>query len=70
MKNGSELVLTILQCYVRRGACLSTKELCAKTGAPRETIKRVLEVLERRGYVSRAAGGDEYTLNSKVAMLT
>ena len=63
------LTLMVLECYLRHGPCLSIKDLCVKTGVPRQKIEYISLVLEKRGYLIKPKDTDKYMLSKKIAML-
>jgi DNA-binding IclR family transcriptional regulator len=69
MKNEVELTLTILECYLKYGPSISIEDLCLKTKVSKKRIKRVLSVLENRGYITKGKDSNEYMLSRKIAML-
>lgn len=69
MKSEAELTLIVLEYYLKHGPSLLPKDLCAKTKAPETKIRYILSVLEKRGYLTKARGTDEYTLSKRVVML-
>jgi len=69
MKNEVELTLTILECCLKYGPSISIEDLCLKTKVSKKRIKRVLSVLENRGYITKGKDGNEYMLSRKIAML-
>jgi len=69
MKNEVELTLTILECCLKYGPSISIEDLCLKTKVSKKRIKRVLSVLENRGYITKGKDSNEYMLSRKIAML-
>ncbi len=69
MKNDVELTLTILECCLKYGPSISIEVLCLKTKVSKKRIKRVLSVLENRGYITKCKDSNEYMLSRKIALL-
>ena len=69
MRNEAELVLMVLECYLKHGPSLSIKELCAKTNISEKRINRILSVLEKREYLAKSKDAGKYMLTKKIAML-
>ena len=69
MKSEAELTLLVLECYLKHGPFLSTKDLCIKTKVSEKKIKCILLILKKRGYLIKAKNGNEYKLSKKIAML-
>ena len=69
MKSEAELTLLVLECYLKYGPSLSTKDLCIRIKVSEKKIKYILSVLEKRGYLTKAKNTKEYILSKKIAML-
>lgn len=69
MKNEAELVLMVLECYLKHGPSISIKDSCTKTKVSEKKIEYILSVLEKRGYLTKAKDTDDYKLTRKIAML-
>lgn len=69
MKNETELTLVILDCFSKHGSSLSLTDLCSKTKVPKARVKRIVSVLEKRGYLTKTEGTSEYVLGKKFLTL-
>lgn len=69
MKGEEELTLVVLEQCLKEGSAISIRDLEKKVGVPEKLIKRILSVLESRGYLTKAGDTDGYVLSGKIAML-
>lgn len=69
MKNEAELTLVILECFMKYGHTLSTKDLCTKTKISQAKMKYITSVLTKRGYTVKIKNSDEYKLSKNIVML-
>ena len=69
LESSIELTLAILRCYLEHGPSLSLKDLCTKAGTSEAKARYILSILERRGYLRKAEGTDEYVLSKGIVML-
>lgn len=67
--NEAELVLMILECYLKYGPTISLRNLCVKTQNSEKKIKYILSILEKRDYLTKVKDTNEYKLTKKIAML-
>lgn len=69
MKSAVELVLDILECYLKHGPSLSFRDLCVKTKISQTKARDILSILEKRGYLKKNEAAGEYVLTEKLITL-
>lgn len=65
-----ELILDILECYLRHGQPLSPKALSIKARISEAKAKCFLLALQRRGYLKKAEDSHQYVVTGKIMTLT
>jgi len=64
-----ESTLVILKCYLEHGPSLSLRNLSTKTKISEVKARRILLILEKRGYLRKLEDTSEYVIGGEIVML-